>query len=186
MRWEGLFADLEAQAEAAQAADLAAEVAERTRGERARILLADRLRAALGAQVMLSAVQPLEGQLRAVGPDWLLLAERSSLTTVGVEVLLPLSGLLWLQGIPLASAAPTGGVVARRLDLRSALGGLVRDRAPLDVVLRDGSELHGILDRVGADYVELATLAPGEERRRSAVRAVRLLPLDALGLLRRR
>jgi hypothetical protein len=53
------------------------------------------------------------------------------------------------------------------------------------VVLRDGSTLGGTLDRVGADFVELAQHGTGEARREAAVRGARLLPLEGLALLRR-
>ena len=48
MRWEALFADLEAQLEAARSAELSADVAELTRAERATVELSSRLRSAHG------------------------------------------------------------------------------------------------------------------------------------------
>ncbi len=181
MRWEALFADLASQAEAAEAAELADEVAERTRGEVARLRLVDRLRPSVGAPLVVACGPVIRGRLRALGPDWLLLAEDPA-----GEVLVSLAAVSWVQGLTASAAAPGGeGRVADRLDLRSALRGLVRDRAGVALVLRDASTLAGVLDRVGADHLELAVTAPGEDRRRGAVRAVRAVPLTALALVRR-
>lgn len=186
--WEGLFADLASQAEAAEAAELAGEVAERTRGELGRLRLTDRLRPGLGHPLTVGCGGTVSGRLRGLGPDWLLLAEDT-----GSEVLIPLAAVLWVQGAGAASAEPgSEGPVQARVDLRLVLRGLVRDRAAAAVVLRDGgprtdaTTLTGVLDRVGADHLELATTAPGEQRRRDGVRGVRLVPLGAIALLRRR
>ena len=53
VRWERLFEDLEGQLEAASAAELAGEVAERTRIELGRLRFADRLMAGVGEPVAL-------------------------------------------------------------------------------------------------------------------------------------
>jgi hypothetical protein len=183
VRWESLFADLEGQLERAEALDLAAEVEDRTRRERARLRLVDRLRPAVGRPLGLAVhgAGRLSGALRAVGPDWLLLEEEA-----GREVLVPTAQVLGVQGLTGQSAEPgSEGRVAARLDLRSALRGLVRDRAPVQVVLLDGRGLSGTLDRVGQDYCELAVHAPGEPRRATAVRGVETLPLAALSFVRR-
>ncbi len=73
----------------------------------------------------------------------------------------------------------------RRLDLRWALRGLARSRAPLRLVLRDGTALTGTLDRVGADHVDLAEHPLDEARRSADVTAVRLVPLPPLALVQR-
>src|ERR1700709_1728946 len=75
MRWTALFQDLEAQLEAADAAELEAEVRDRTRTEFARVDLADRLRAALQTELTLQlrSGQRLRGELVSLGADWVLL-----------------------------------------------------------------------------------------------------------------
>lgn len=183
MRWEALFADLEGMVEAVEAADLDAEVHDRTRREVARLRLVDRLRPAVGRDLdlALEGAGRLRGALRTVGADWLLLGEEGAR-----EVVVPTAPLLRVGGLTAASSEPgSEGRVAARLGLASALRALARDRAALGVVLVDGTRLWGTLDRVGADFCELALHPPGEPRRAAAVRAVDTLPLAALSCLRR-
>jgi hypothetical protein len=182
VRWEALFADLEAQAEQLAAAELQAEVADRTRREQALLGLVDRLREAAGHPlgVTVWGAGVVHGRLLDAGPDWLLLEE-----TGARDVLVALAAVLGVAGVGARSAVPgSEGEVGRRLDLRWALRGLARDRAGVSVVLRDGSALSGTLDRVGADHVDVAEHAPGEPRRAAAVRQVRMVPLTAIALLR--
>ena len=182
MRWQALFDDLEAQLAAADAAELGAEVADRTRRETALLRLVDRLRPAEGhaVAVALGAVGSVRGRLLDSGPDWLLLEEQGAR-----EVLVPLDAVLGVTGLTARAEAPgSEGEVGRRLDLRWALRGLARSRAGVSLVLRDGSVVTGTLDRVGADHVDLAEHAPGEARRPADVRQVRLVPLPALTLVR--
>jgi hypothetical protein len=181
VRWQALFDDLEAQLDAAQAAELQGEVRERARIEQGKVRAADRLSAATGSPlaVHLPGAGTVRGTLRDVGVDWLLLDEQP-----GREALVPLAAVLSVSGLPRGAAPPEDGVVGRSLDLRWALRGLVRDRAGVTLVLRDGTTVPGTLDRVGADHVDLAEHAPGEVRRAGAVRGVRLVPLAALALVR--
>jgi hypothetical protein len=182
MRWDHLFADLDAQLAQADAKDLAGEVADRTRREAGALHLADRLRACVGdpLAVTASGAGTVHGRLTDIGPDWLLLAEGS-----GRELLLSARSVLGVVGIGASSGAPGAqGELARRLDLRWALRALVRSRAPVHVVLTDATVLSGTLDRVGADHVDLAEHAPGEERRADAVSRVRVLPLHAVSAVR--
>lgn len=183
MRWDGLFADLEAQAEALEIAERAAEVEERARAEFGRIRLLDRLRPGVGAAVRLRCLAgtTVAGVLRRVGPDWLLVDEGAEREAVVVA-----AALLSVAGLPRVSAPPdSAGVVESRLGLRHALRGIARDRSPVRVVDRSGATLDGTIDQLGADFVELAEHAAGELRRRADVRDVLALPLDALVVVRR-
>ena len=180
MRWTGLFDDLEAQFEAAEAQEQSAEVAERARREAALIGLLDRLRPAVGTPLALHLPgHVLQARLLDCGPDWVLLEEQGAR-----EVLVPLHAVLGVTGVGAAAACPGAGPVAKRLDLRWALRGLARSRTGVAVGLTDGTLLTGTLDRVGTDHVDLAEHAPGEARRAGAVRQVRLVPLHALVLVR--
>lgn len=181
MRWQALFDDLEAEFEAASRAELDAEVRDRTRREVALLRTVDRLRAATGHPVVVSVpAGVVRGVLRDTGEDWLLLEEQGPR-----EVLVPLAAVLGVSGLGRRSDVPgSAGELARRLDLRWALRGLVRSRAGVRLVLRDGSVLAGTLDRIGADHLEIAEHPEGEARRPAAVRGVRLVPLGALTLVR--
>src|SRR4051794_28071769 len=77
MRWEELFSDLESQLEQQEAAELSAEITDRTRREAGALRLCDRLAAARGADLAVTLVGAgaVSGTLREVGADWLLLEE---------------------------------------------------------------------------------------------------------------
>lgn len=181
MRWARLFADLEAQLHAEEAADLASEVASRTRHEIGQITMVDRLRAAVGHPVRINCTGAgeLAGRLRDVGAGWLLLDEE-----LGREALINLAAVVAVHGLGQLSVATPETAVTRRLDLRYAIRGLARDRSPLQVMLGSGESLSGTFDRVGADFVELAEHPPGEYRRPGEVRAVRVVSLSAIAAVR--
>lgn len=180
VRWERLFEDLAAQFDAAEAEELEWEVRDRSRREAARLRLVDRLRPALGAAlaVHLPGAGTLRGTLASVGTDWLLLREDT-----GLDALVPVGSVLSLGGLGAVSAEP--GTESRvRLTLGYVLRGLARDRSPVGLTLTDGSTLHGTLDRVGADFAEVAEHPPGEPRRPADVRGVRTVPFGAIAVVR--
>jgi len=183
MRWDGLFADLEAQAAAMSAAERDAEIEDRTRSEVGRLGLVDRLGGAVGSQVRLSCRGDLKltGQLARLHPEWLLIAEGD-----GREAVVALAAVLAVGGLGTLSAAPgTMSVVDSRLNLALALRGIARDRSTVRLHLVDGNVLDGTLDRVGADFLELAEHPVGEARRRSAVRQQWIVATRAVVALRR-
>jgi hypothetical protein len=183
MRWDALFVDLEAQAAAIDEAERAAEVDERTRGEVGALQVVDRARASIGAPIRswLRGGHAAHGHLGRVGPDWLLLTDDAGLDTV-----VALDAMVLIRGLGRYSATPdTAGVVESRLGLRHVLRGLVRDRAPVRLLLADGSTLDATIDRVAADFVEVALHPAAEPRRRAAVRDLGLIPLRGLVGVRR-
>jgi hypothetical protein len=184
VRWEALFADLEARAEALAAAERAAEADERARIELASVRWRQRVLAALGTAVRLQVAGGLvlSGRIDRVGSDWLLMAEDT-----GHEALVSLAAVCTVAGLPRYAAAETGSPIESRLTLRSALRGIARDRSSVRMHLVDSAAgiLHGTVDRVGADFVEVAEHPADEPRRPREVRASVLVPLTALGALRR-
>jgi hypothetical protein len=183
MRWEALFADLEAHADALERSERAAEVDERARMEVAALGLLDRLRAAVGAPLRLhcGAAGTCTGTLRRVGPDWLLLDEHA-----GCETVVALAAVQGVGGLSrLCSAPDSVTVVESRLGLPHVLRGVARDRSAVRICRVDGSTLDATIDRVGADFLDAALHPAGETRRRADVREVVLVPYAALALVRR-
>ncbi len=164
MRWEALFADLEAQFAAHAAADRDAHVAELTRAERATVAIGNRLRGAQGASlsVRLRTGSTVEGRVVDAAPQWVLLRAH------GQQVLIPMAAVAVVAGLGRISA-PDPGVVESRLTLGHALRALARDRVLVRVEV-DGVELAGRIERVGADHLDLA--AGHEEPRRGGLMAI--------------
>jgi hypothetical protein len=182
MRWQQLFGDLEARFAAAVTADERAEDASRTRAEVGRVRLADRLRGALGEElgVRCRGAGEVSGRLVDVGPDWLLLRD-----VQGRELLVAAAAVRTVGGLgALAVLEEDPGPVRVHLDLRRALRGLARDRAPVQVLLDDGGVLVGTVDRVGADFLELAEHPADVPRRAADVRSVRAVVLEAVAVVR--
>ncbi len=172
--WEGLFADLEAQFDAQERLEHDAEVADRTRRERALVDLHSRLVGHVGQRLAgrLVTGSRLEGELADVGDGWVLLG----------GAVLPLDAVVAWSGL---SLRPRDATSARRFGLGHVLRGLARDRAVVRVLDRSGSTSTGTIDRVGADHVDLAEHPADEPRRSAIVRSVLSIPFAALVSIRR-
>ncbi|MBT2531867.1 hypothetical protein J7E83_06965 [Arthrobacter sp. ISL-48] len=183
MRWDSLFNDMESQFAEGDRLSLEAEVTERARIETAAVHLADRLRGSLGAHVAvhLACRTVFEGTLSHAGADALVLNEARH------QVLIPYAAAARYVGLGRLSVGEPS-VVRRGIGLSHALRGLARDRAQLTVTLRGGSAqdsgLLGVIDRVGRDFFDLASLSVGEARRASQVKQVSSIPFGALGAIR--
>ncbi|WP_353511171.1 hypothetical protein [Intrasporangium sp.] len=185
MRWERLFEELDARFDAEASLQRDAEIADRTRRERALIPLYSRLLANVGRatiSVRLPGAQGprvIVGAPRDVGPDWLLLVDTAQQTH-----LVPLAAVRGITG--LRPGAQEGSLVGRRFTLGAALRGISRDRAVVDLADLDGQVLTGTIDAVGADHLDLAEHAPDEPRRARHVVRTHVIPIAALGSVRRR
>src|SRR3712207_5533866 len=183
MRWQQLFADLQGQFEQAEGEEARAEWASRARAEVGAIRLTDRLGGSVGADVPLTCrgAGRVSGVLADVGVDWLLVTdERGRDQLVSAGAVRAVSGL----GRWTVPAEDDGTAVRARLDLRRALRGLARDRSVVQVVLDEGSVLTGTIDRVGADYLDLAEHPVDQPRRSGAVRQVHAVVLDGVAVVR--
>jgi hypothetical protein len=173
-RWDRLFEDLEAQVQADASRELRAEVADRTRRERALVGMPARLLGNAGRHVVVrTPAGEHAGPIREVGADWLLLQP-----TAERLVLIPTSAVRSVTGLRAGSHEPS--LVARSLGLGAALRAISRDRAAVELTDLDGHVLTGTLDAVGADHLELAEHPFDELRRPGNVRAVHLVPFDAV------
>jgi hypothetical protein len=182
MRWQQLFADLQAQFDEEEAAAERSESGSRARAEMGAVRLVERLRGALGLPVVLAcgAAGQVTGVLVDVGADWLLTEDgRGRQDLVAATAVRTVAGL----GRRTSPFVPDGAV-GMQLDLRRALRALARDRSPVQVVLDDGGVLGGTLDRVGADYVELAEHPADTPRRAEVVQGVRAIVIGAIAVVR--
>jgi len=197
MRWDRLFDDLEARFEELADAEAAAELADRERVTGGAVRATQRLSGAIGmtVRIRLAGGPVVSGTLRGVGPDWLLLTGGQQR-----DCLVASAAVIAVEGLTATTGHELSGVAAR-LDLRKALRGLTRDRSPVAVALAgwsggaaagfgaaagsaESGEIIGTIDRVGADFIEVAVHAAWEPRRASAVRSVALVPLTAIVLVR--
>jgi hypothetical protein len=195
MRWDRLFDDLEGQLEQELNAEERDLHAEEERLRLGRLALRDRLLA-----LHESGVQPLTVALRDgdqlslrttdFGRDWFA-AEVVDDRHRRTKCIVLLSGIaaLVLTGAQVeASLTPvdseTGArSLSARLTLPFVLRDLCRRRAAVDV-RTVGGDIHGTIDRVGRDHLDLAVHEAGRPRRQSAVTQHRVLPLDQLLLVR--
>lgn len=156
MRWESLFADMEAQLGAAERAGVRADVAELVRAERATVHVGDRLRGSVGRSVRMhvGGADTVDGELVDAAEQWVLVGQGGER-----RVLVPVRAISAVAGLG-PYVAPDAGVVERRLGLGHALRALARDRAA--VLVRSGdAELAGLLGAVGADHAEVLVRSPG-------------------------
>jgi hypothetical protein len=194
MRWESLFDDLEGQLEQELDAEELELRAEEERLRIARMTLRDRMVAAAGAGgdtllLELTDGTVLQVRMTAYGRDWIAGDAVGELAPRG-PVVVPVSGVAAValgvgqieQSIA-AAAAGTTPPLADRLGLAFVLRTVCRRRTAVELLL-PGGRLHGTLDRVGRDHLDLAVHEPGTPRRRDAVRQVRIVPFGQLLLLR--
>ncbi len=180
MRWDALFADLEAQWEAGAAEERDREIAEAVRAERATVPFADRLRAQRGERVsmIVAGAGSMVVDVDTVGEDWLAGAEGH------VGVLVPLEAVLAVDGLPRRAQEETSPT-RRRLRMTSALRALGRDRAVVSLLSAQADVLAtGLLAAVGRDHVDVARTRPGETPRAREGHGLRTVPLSAITLVR--
>lgn len=150
MRWDLLFADLEALADATDIAHFDAEVRDLTRSERASISLAARLVQAKGSDVTVTTRDAVStsGAVEDAAAGWLLLGDSRH------QTLIPMHAVSVVAGLGPGAAELSG--IERRLGLGHVLRALARDRARVVVSTLSG-EVTGMIGVVGADYIELST-----------------------------
>lgn len=182
MRWDALFNDMESQLAEADRLALDSEISERTRAEMVGVRLDHRLRAAVGYRigVHLLCGESAQGELTHAGADALVLAEDRH------QALIPYAAAARYVGLGRYVRAE-GSAVRASIGLAHSLRALARDRAELSVTVGGVAgpvRLAGVIDRVGKDYIDLATVIPGEARRTQSVGQVSAIPFAALAIIR--
>ncbi|MFC7431034.1 MULTISPECIES: hypothetical protein [unclassified Agrococcus] len=191
MRFDDLFDDLESQLEAELGAHERDTLAEEERFRVGRLELLDRLRAApRSLDLRLRTGERLRIERLAVGKDWLSGTRRES-GAGGAGCIVPLRAIAGVRldddalvrslepGAQHGAPAPQ---LAGRLSLGFALRDLARRRAPVE--LRCPTPLHGTIDRVARDHVDLAIHEPGSSRHPHHVVGVELVPFAAIDWVR--
>lgn len=196
MRWDRLFDDLESQLEQELGSEDAELAVEEERLRLARLDLRERIvaLARIGdpdrdAVVLRTTTgEQLTLDLTAVGRDWL--AGETGPAGPRRTVVVPFWALAALRPTPAQladslrgdpSSVPDG--LSARLGLSFVLRDLSRRRSSVLVVTVDGL-LHGTIDRVGRDHIDLAEHDIDQPRRQSLVRGVLLVPLARIDHIR--
>ncbi|MFC6354841.1 hypothetical protein [Luethyella okanaganae] len=195
MRWDSLFDDLESQLEHELNADEVDLRAEEERLRIGRLSLRARLAALAASRVdgRIIRLELLSGVVVAIRPitfgkDWLSgdLVDGSRRdsqcivpTAAVVAVLIDRSGV----EPSLRSLAETPERLADRIGVAFVLRDLCRRRKAIELVTTSGS-VHGTIDRVGRDHLDLAVHETGLPRRESSVSQYRIVPLERIQLVR--
>lgn len=182
MRWEALFADLEAQLNGDAARGREVEIQEMVRIERSQITAAERLAGHVGAEVTVTALGGLRlrGRLLRAGTGWLAVADGP------LEYLLPMAGLRSIEGLGVRVLRTAEAPPRALPGLGAVLRALVRDRAKVTLYCLDGAVAGtGTLDHAGADHLQLAAHPLEDHRRGREVRSIVVVPLAALAAVRR-
>lgn len=196
MHWDRLFEDLEGQLASEWESERAALDAESERLRISRLELRSRLRMLCASSACVTLDLPgghrIRARLHALGADWVgaSLTEAEGASSMRTTQMIPLSAIRGLSvdhGLVLASledAVDATPVLRERMSLGFVLRDLARRRAPVTLTTIDRIDLHGTVDRAGADHLDLALHDRGEARRASAVREFRIVPFTALASVR--
>ncbi len=188
MRWDDLFADLEGQLEQELGAEDLDVAAEEERLRLGRLGLRDRIAALTGEPLALELCDGTRVglQVETIGRDWI---SGSAPGARAGSCVVPLDAIAAVlpgaERIAASLAVPDErpDALSRRLGLPFVLRDLCRRRSSVEIMTTTRA-LHGTIDRVGRDHLDLAEHDPGEPRRAGAVRAVRILPFSAILLVR--
>jgi hypothetical protein len=198
MRWDNLFDDLESQLEQELTAEEVDLQAEEERLRLARLGIRDRLRSlhsAADAGNRMLHLSLADGSRVVVDPatfgrDWLAgeLVEESGRRPQCIVALDAVEGVTLtrrqvIQSLDTTGSEESAGSLSARLGLQFVLRDLCRRRRAVDLWLR-GGRIHGTIDRVGRDYIDLAVHEAGRARRESEVSEYRIVRLGQLVLVR--
>lgn len=196
MRWDNLFDDLESQLEQGLGAEEIDLQAEEERLRLGRLSLRSRITAIHEAQngdsgyairLTLRGGEAIGVRPVVFGKDWISAdvvddSERKAQCILPIDAIASLTLTRRQVSQSLRPVPDSERGVAARLGLGFVLRDLCRRRSAVTVHLADG-DLHGTIDRVGRDHLDLAVHDPGVVRRESAVMALRVIPLNQILLV---
>jgi len=196
MRWENLFDDLESQLEHELDAEEVDLRAEEERLRLARLTLRDRMMSVAASEHPVITVRLIDRTVVSVRPvtfgkDWFAadLIEPAAFRSGTDQVVIPLaavaSATLTADALRVSTTEPPGrpSRLVDRLGLAFVLRDFCRRRASLSIVTTVDA-VHGTIDRVGRDHVDLAVHEPGSSRRAANVTELRIVPLNTFVMLR--
>jgi len=198
MRWDNLFDDLESQLEQELTAEEVDLQAEEERLRLARLGMRNRLRSLHSATVASERRLRLnlaDGSTVTVDPatfgrDWLAgeLVEESGRRPQCIVALDAIDGVILsarqvVQSLDSSGDGESAAALSARLGLAFVLRDLCRRRQAVELWLRD-ARMHGTIDRVGRDHIDLAVHEPDRPRRESEIREYRIVRLGQLVLVR--
>ncbi|MCU1524984.1 MAG: hypothetical protein JWO18_1878 [Microbacteriaceae bacterium] len=195
MRWDNLFDDLEGQLEQELSAEEVDLQAEEERLRLGRLSVRDRIRAMHESggirhpiRVVLTNGATIAVLPKTIGRDWVSgdLVDESQRESQCIVPIAAIASLV-LSREQVTDSLEASGESAHGLSGRLGLGFVLRDlcrrRRAIDVQLASGV-LHGTIDRVGRDHLDLAMHDAGTPRRENAVTQYRLVPFDQVQLVR--
>lgn len=196
MNWDRLFEDLEGQLASEWEAERAARDAESERLRIAQLMLRGRLRILCERQASiimdLANGRRLPLTLRTVGADWI--AAESAMVRGAVPtqsmLVIPLHavhGISTDHGMVLGSLDEQEvppSALRERMTFGFILRDLARRRVPLHLSTAKAEDIHGTIDRAGADHLDLALHDAGTARLAGAVQGFRIVPFNAVVCVR--
>jgi hypothetical protein len=193
VRWQNLFDDLEGQLESELGAEEVDLLAEEERLRLGRLSLRDRIRAIQAAEagplgVTMRGGERLSLTLAAMGRDWFAGEMdagilRSAIVPLASVVALDPVGAQLAASLRIDPAPEPPTALSARLGIAFVLRDLCRRRAAVELLV-GGERLHGTIDRVARDHLDIAEHTPGEPRRTAAVARIRIVAFAALDLVR--
>jgi hypothetical protein len=202
MRWDNFFSDLESQLELGLTSEEDNLQAEEERLRVSRLGIRDRIMAMVavsdrGARYPLNLIlkgsdgsDVVELIVSSIGRDWLA-AELVGQGQQGRQCVVPLSAIAGIavsrrqlrHSLEPPEIPRATGALADRLGLAFILRDLCRRRTGVELTLV-GETLFGTIDRVGRDHLDLAVHESGKPRRNDEVRALRIVGLDVVLMIR--
>ena len=198
MRWDKLFTDLETLWDAECDASDRDRARDRERQAIAATSLAQRVFDARSDEPLRMRLADLivEIEAHSRGKDWIsgqvsipasfagyAVVNLSRVSELHLTARQALSGVGALSHLTNEPNPPSRPSLREQVPFRIVIRDLCRRRKGVTLFHR-GEVSTGTIDRVGADYVELACHSLTEPRRQSAVTSVRLLSLDDIALVR--